>query len=317
MGASVADLTDDPATPGIAAGTAPILPGHAGLRAVPGPACGATRCEPGWSWRPRLTDHDLWFVVQGRGEAHHQGEVHDLHPGSLLWLRPGTTGRFTQDPHHRLTVVFCHFDLVAADGTPVGDVADLPGPYVEITDIAALSAVLHRLVRVMHQLALRSGRPGAPDPLPDRDRWARVEAEGLLLQALAMIGHQAAGRATDLDPRLAEAVELIMIDPAGRPTLSGLAAGLGLSSRQLSRLFRAELGTTFRDFVVEVRLQRAHTLLQETPMTVTEIAEALGYPDHVLLSRQFRARFGQPPSAARRSVHTWAGDDMVAPPPQQ
>ena len=86
---------------------------------------------------------------------------------------------------------------------------------------------------------------------------------------------------------------------------------MGLSPRQLSRLFRTELGTTFRDFVVEVRLQRAHTLLAETPMTVTQIATALGYPDHVLLSRQFSARFGQPPTAVRRSVHTSAAGAMA------
>src|SRR5699024_9699685 len=190
MGTTVGDLTDHVSAPGAVAGALPFVAGRLGVRAVPAPACGVTRCEPGWSWQPRLEDHDLWFVVHGRGEAQYLDEVHDLHPGSLLWLRPGSTGRFTQDPHHRLTVVSCHFDLVASAGAVVRDLTDLPGPYVEITDIAALSAVLHRLVRVMHQLAVRSPRSGPGDLGPGRDRWARVEAEGLLLQALAMIGHQ-------------------------------------------------------------------------------------------------------------------------------
>lgn len=306
----MAVLTNDDVSPG--GGPVPILAGSQVHRAVPSLTCVVSRCEPGWSWRPTMADHDLWFVVHGRGEARYLGQVHDLHPGSLVWLRPGTTGEFTQDRRHRLTVVACHFDLVDTLGSPVRGELDLPGPYVEIGDIAALSTVLRRLVRVMHQVRART-RPGVPSGGPGEDplRWAWVEAEGLLLQALAMVGREHAGTTTDLDPRLAETIEMIMIDPASRPNLAELAVRVGLSARQLSRLFRTELGTTFREFVVEVRLQRAHTLLSETPMTVTQIALALGYPDHVLLSRQFRARFGQPPSAVRRSVHTSAPEGMA------
>ncbi len=268
-------------------------------RAVPTENCGISRCEEGWSWRPRLDDHDLWFVVRGRGEAHYAGQRYELHPGSLLWLRPGTTGTFTQDPVHRLTVVACHFDLLDHFGQLwLGDLAQLPGPYTEITEIAALTTVLHRLVRAAHV----------------GSAWSRLESEGLLLQALAMIYRAQARQAgeVEIDPRLAEAVELIQMDPASRPTLTELAAQVDLTPRRLSQLFRTQMGCSFRDFVVETRLQRAHTLLKESAMTVTEVAIALGYPDHVLLSRQFRARFGQPPSAARHSVHVGDNQDMAS-----
>ena len=268
-------------------------------RAVPTGRCGISRCEEGWSWRPRLDDHDLWFVVRGLGEAHYEGQRYELHPGSLLWLRPGTTGTFTQDPVHRLTVVACHFDLRDHNGRLwQGDPTRLPGPYVEITEIAALTTVLHRLVRTAH---LGSG-------------WSRIESEGLLLQALAMTYRAQARSAgeTELDARLAEAVELIQMDPASRPTLAELSSQVGVAPRHLSQLFRTQLGCSFREFLVETRLQRAHTLLRESPMTVTEVAVALGYPDHVLLSRQFRARFGQPPSAVRHSVHIGDGRDMAS-----
>lgn len=268
-------------------------------RAVPSVNCGISRCEEGWSWRPQLVDHDLWFVVRGVGEAHYEGQRHELHPGSLLWLRPGTTGIFTQDPVHRLTVVACHFALNDDHGQLWQGSTDLlPGPYVEITEIAALTTVLHRLVRAVH---LGSA-------------WSRIEAEGLLLQALAMAYRAQARTAgeTELDPRLAEAVELIQMDPASRPTLDELSSQVGVTPRRLSHLFRTHMGCTFREFLVETRLQRAHTLLRESPMSVTAVALALGYPDHVLLSRQFRARFGQSPSAARHSVHVGDSQDMAS-----
>lgn len=259
------------------------------VRLRPSANCGISRCEPGWEWRPRPVDHDLWFVVQGRGHAAYEGDHFDLHPGSLLWLRPGTTGHFTQDLRHRLTVVACHFSLLDAAGAEAAvAIDDLPGPYVEVTDIAPLATLLRRVVRVMRT---PSG-------------WALLEAEGLLLQAVATAWRDGRPDQPDsgVDPRLAEAMDLITMDPAARPRLAEVAARVGSTPRQLSRLFREQAHTNFRDFLVESRLQRAHTLLAESLMPVTAVAEALGYPDHVLFSRQFRARFGQPPSALRRTV---------------
>jgi transcriptional regulator GlxA family with amidase domain len=59
------------------------------------------------------------------------------------------------------------------------------------------------------------------------------------------------------------------------------------------------LRTTFRDYLVESRLDRARSLLTETTMTIHQIARALGYSDPFLFSRQFRSRYGLPPSHYR------------------
>ena len=55
-----------------------------------------------------------------------------------------------------------------------------------------------------------------------------------------------------------------------------------------------------RHFIVRARLERARQLVQETNMTLGQIAAALGYDDAAFFSRQYKAYAGHAPSSARR-----------------
>ena len=53
---------------------------------------------------------------------------------------------------------------------------------------------------------------------------------------------------------------------------------------------------SFRTYVVQARLERAHYLLEETNYPIGQIAEILGYQDVFLFSRQFKRYYGFPPN---------------------
>ena len=79
-----------------------------------------------------------------------------------------------------------------------------------------------------------------------------------------------------------------------------LAARLGITARQLERLFRGHLGTTPGHHYLGLRLARARQLLQQTEMTVAEIAVATGFSSASSLSRAYRGRYAVPPGLDRR-----------------
>jgi len=81
----------------------------------------------------------------------------------------------------------------------------------------------------------------------------------------------------------------------------------GISRRQLERLFRRHVGQSPAQFYLDLRVSRAHALLNETSLSVAEIAAATGFASSSQLSGRFRKRFGLSPGAYRKS---WA----VAPP---
>jgi transcriptional regulator GlxA family with amidase domain len=55
--------------------------------------------------------------------------------------------------------------------------------------------------------------------------------------------------------------------------------------------------------MLQVRLERARTLLEETSMPIGQIAHALGYEEVFLFSRQFKQQYGYSPRQARQNKH--------------
>lgn len=101
---------------------------------------------------------------------------------------------------------------------------------------------------------------------------------------------------------LAEArhiVDASLADPA--LGADQLCAALAVSRAKLYRLFEVEGGVAA--FIQRRRLRAAHRLLVQSgeQRRVSEIAFACGFTSEAHFSRAFRAQFGLPPSAARRS----------------
>ena len=88
---------------------------------------------------------------------------------------------------------------------------------------------------------------------------------------------------------------------------SDMVASLyAVSRRTLHRHLKAE-GGTFRQVANEVRCEIACTLLAETDLTLSQIAEILNYSEVSAFSRAFRRWAGQPPSVWRSSHRARAG----------
>src|SRR5262249_23765401 len=84
-------------------------------------------------------------------------------------------------------------------------------------------------------------------------------------------------------------------------SIDGLAAVVGISGSHLAHLFRAETGTTVRDYVNKVRIEIARHLLAHTDENLTEVAAFVGFFDASHLSRVFYQILGKRPSAFRRA----------------
>lgn len=100
-------------------------------------------------------------------------------------------------------------------------------------------------------------------------------------------------------PTLEAAVELMashLADPLSPEQLAKLS---GVSARQLHRLFTARLGVSTMSFYRDLRLAKADELLQQSALSVLEIALATGFSSAAHFSRRFSARYGIPPRRRR------------------
>jgi YesN/AraC family two-component response regulator len=85
-------------------------------------------------------------------------------------------------------------------------------------------------------------------------------------------------------------------------TLTDVAREAGLSRFHFCRLFHHETGVPFRDYLLELRIGRAKTLLADRHLSVTEVAYAVGFNDLSHFDRTFRRMVGRSPSEYRRSM---------------
>jgi transcriptional regulator GlxA family with amidase domain len=77
--------------------------------------------------------------------------------------------------------------------------------------------------------------------------------------------------------------------------LDACATHLGVSRRQIERLFNRYLGVTPVRYMNDLRLQHGRALLAETDMSVTEVAIACGYASSSHFSKSFRKKYGVSP----------------------
>jgi len=84
-----------------------------------------------------------------------------------------------------------------------------------------------------------------------------------------------------------------------------LAALASLSTRQLTRLFQSELGTTPAQYVEAVRIDVARAAL-DAGRSIAETARLAGFGSPETLRRVFTNHFGLSPKAYRDRFHTAA-----------
>ncbi|OBG29706.1 AraC family transcriptional regulator [Mycobacterium sp. 852002-51057_SCH5723018] len=102
---------------------------------------------------------------------------------------------------------------------------------------------------------------------------------------------------------LRKVTDAIAADPAGNHDVKTLAARASLSTRQLTRLFQSELGTTPARYVEMVRIDAARAAL-DAGRTVGETARVAGFGSTESLRRVFVDHLGVSPKAYRERFRT-------------
>jgi AraC family carnitine catabolism transcriptional activator len=87
-------------------------------------------------------------------------------------------------------------------------------------------------------------------------------------------------------------------------TCRELARRVGMSLRQIERRFTQERGLTVLQHYRRIRVAKAHQLLQQTTLSVIDVAIACGFSSPEYFSRVYRLQFGCLPSRDRKQSIT-------------
>ncbi|MEX0370266.1 MAG: GlxA family transcriptional regulator [Tateyamaria sp.] len=100
-------------------------------------------------------------------------------------------------------------------------------------------------------------------------------------------------------PKLSQVIQIMEqnIEEPISPSL--LAKDVGMSTRQLERLFRRYLNRSPKRYYMELRLQKARNLLMQTDMSVINVALACGFASPSHFSKCYRAHYDTTPYRER------------------
>jgi len=106
-----------------------------------------------------------------------------------------------------------------------------------------------------------------------------------------------------------DAAAILADEYASDVSLDDVARRVASSRRQLQRAFAEVGGTTFRQHLTRVRMQRAAELLGSGgALTVREVAHRVGYRQPAQFAKAFRRHLGVAPSEYRSNGHAGSHD---------
>ncbi len=99
--------------------------------------------------------------------------------------------------------------------------------------------------------------------------------------------------------KLASAIEFMMMHIEDTKTSPEIANHVGISLRQLERLFQKHRQKTLHRYYLNLRLERARHLIFHSGISLLEVAVATGFSSQSYFSRCYKERFNSPPSNDR------------------
>ena len=83
-------------------------------------------------------------------------------------------------------------------------------------------------------------------------------------------------------------------------SLTELSEKLYLTVPYLSKVIKDSFGKSFKELVVDERMERARTAIEETALPIGDIIRSVGYENESYFHREFKKRYGTTPLAIRK-----------------
>lgn len=235
----------------------------------------------GWAIHNRtMGQYVLQYVVEGRADYPVGGHMYATVKGDLLFHRPGELHSILTlegEPYICLSLVFHFGDHDFPISQLFGDL-HLLGNYAG----TELEKKLIRLVHLYRQPGISS----------------QLQAQGLLLEAL---GEAATGlNRTSTESTVEERIKakLLLLQNhirehyAENVQHSDLEQIAGLSRNYIIVQFKRQFGLTPMQYLTWVRIQKARELALQTNLSVSEIANLVGYADVHTFGKMFKKKTG-------------------------
>ncbi len=239
---------------------------------------------------------EMMYVTKGAVDFTINGESTRLHAGDLAVVFPHCPHHFAMVPEpegseEEVIVLVCNALLA-------GDYAEQLIAYLPSHPFVRADEMPPHIEETLRQL-LQYEQSEHPDQY--HPSIAKSYVQLLMAWLWPLLQVQPNASAT-LHSTTYRAIQYMMQHFKEPLSLETTAAQIGVSKRQLTRLFSETIHIGFHEYLLDLRTEHAKTLLQNTKLPITDIAFQSGFESQRTFNRAFRDFFHVTPREYRKRL---------------
>ena len=215
---------------------------------------------------------EIFYVSRGKFEVTFEKEREELTPGDVFVISSDVLHRFSSADGGEMLYVGLSLTQSICDGYP---------RCFRMDDRA--------LCELMGEVCSLTSRKGA-DAL-------RVSAKELISPLCAILLSFSPNKRVETEDALSEKIKNhLRLHMSESITVKDIADALYMNPHYLGEYFKKRNGVSVKEYLLELRMQRAFTLLKEGKLSVSQIAETVGFDTVQYFSTKFKLYYGISPT---------------------
>jgi AraC-like DNA-binding protein len=248
---------------------------------------GYQKCDALYQWGPGIRDHYLiHYIIAGSGSYIVGGQTHRLCAGDCFLVYPNTEVTYCADSSDPWEYAWVGF--TGSDAAMILQATDFSKETPYIRDTPCGDEIREQLLHIY-------------DARGNEFEHA-VAMTGHLYTTLGLFMHGAkkVPAPNTASTYVQKSIEYISSNYSYPITVEDIASYVGLSRSHLFRSFETVLGLSPKEYLTDFRIKQSCYLLEHSDLSITAIANSIGFDNSLYFSKTFHQRKGLSPKEYRK-----------------
>jgi AraC-like DNA-binding protein len=252
--------------------------------------CGTEDCECGHSWGPALKDHyKLFYMKNGKGTLKVGDKTYDLSKHQCFIISPNVITSYNASSDEPWIYYWVAFNGINAQTYLSRAKLSIENPVIDCNNE-------ENIIDCFTNMFKGSEASNSGD----------MRMLSCLYLLLATISDLENSDSNETDSYLRDnsyvrkALEWIEVNYSSNISISEMADFVGINRKYFSKIFKASVGVSPQNFLINFRLNKACELLKKDNLSIGEVSRSVGYEDQLLFSRVFKKFKGDSPNLFRK-----------------
>lgn len=262
--------------------------------------CGTEDVYPGFAFGPLIrSEYVLHVVLKGKGTFVSDGTTYHLTKNQAFLIYPDVETYYKADTEDPWSYTWVGFNGIIANECTSNAGFSHENP---VRSITCTDQLRDHIIQMLESHALTYAN--------DLKRTGLLmQFWSTLIEEYNAVRHQRANYDYPGTVYVKSAINYMSNHYAEKIKISELAEFIGINRSYLTNSFKKAMGISPQEFLINIRMNKAISLLRHSTLPVNEISQQVGYDDPLSFSRIFRQRYEMSPRAYREKEEVLVNAD--------